>query len=82
MKAVFSDTVVHITFEIRFCRGRSLLCVNRYSFRIFSDEDSIMLIRIFIDKSVLYKTIENLTVDQSFVYQITVHPSHICMRFG
>ena len=65
MKAVFSDTVVHIAFEIRFCRGRSLLCVDRYSFRIFSNEDSIMVIRIFIDESVLYKTIENLTVDQS-----------------
>lgn len=45
MKAVFRDTVVHIAFEIRFCRGRSLLCVDRYSFRIFSDEDSINRMR-------------------------------------
>ena len=55
------------------------MCVDRYSFRIFSNEDSIMVIRIFIDKSILDKAIDDLSVYHSLVHQITVHPSHIRM---
>lgn len=82
MKAVFRDTAVQISFEIGFGRGCPPLRVDGYSFGILSYEDGVVVLCVLIDKSVFYKPIDNLTVDQSFVYQVTVYSAHIRISFG
>ena len=56
--------------------------MDGYSFGILSYEDGVVVLCVLIDESVFYKPIENLTVDPSFVYQVTVYSAHIRMLLG
>ena len=82
MKAVFRNTAVQISFEIELCRGSTFVSMDDFSVLVFANKNSIVMLGIFIDESVLGKAIDDLTVYQSFIHQIAVHPSHICMLFG
>ena len=82
MKAVFRNTTVQISFEIRLGRGGSFVSVDDFSVLVFANEDSIVMLGILIDESVLGKAIDDLSVKHSFVHQISVHSTHICVLFG
>ena len=82
MKAVFCRTAVHVSFEIRLGCGCSLLRMDGNPALVHADEDGVMIFGVFINETFLYKTIDNLSVNQPFVHEIAVHSAHIRMLFG
>lgn len=49
---------------------------------VVANEDGVVILCIFINESVCYKAIDDLTVNHSLVHQISIYSAHIRMLFG
>lgn len=82
MKAVLRVTSGSVSLEAALCGGTVLVNVPWFSLPVCAHEYGVVVIRGFVDKPPVGKSIQHLLVDAPVPKQIAVNPAHVLMFLG